>query len=79
MTELLGDFSSAEILFALMMMAAMSKKDEEGSGGGAALGFLAGLALAGQLGRSGGLELISPIQEIQPNGGGLGGSINVSV
>ena len=48
----LQDFSTAEILLALMLASAAGRDDDCCDSGGAALGFLAGLALAGQLGQS---------------------------
>ena len=57
LVETLGDFNSAQILMALMLLAASGKQDDERScGEGAGMAFLAGLAVAGQLGQSTGLE-----------------------
>ncbi|NQV25371.1 MAG: hypothetical protein HQ518_13495, partial [Rhodopirellula sp.] len=47
------DFSSAEILIALMLANAANGKDDDKSGGSAAAGFLAGLAMAGGLAQGG--------------------------
>jgi len=49
--DLMKDLTSADILFALILAAAMQKKDDDESGGGGALGLLAGLALASELGQ----------------------------
>lgn len=72
------DFTSAEILMALMMMAAAGGKDddEESGGGSAAMGFLAGLALAGGLGQSLNIQLDISITGIE--GGGLGGQMDMT-
>lgn len=64
LTELLKDFSSAEILIALMMLKAMEKDDEECGGGGSALGFLAGMAMANQLGQSSQIELNMQVPQV---------------
>ena len=51
LVDALGDFSSAEILLALMLAAATNNdKDEEC--GSAVAGFLVGLALGAQIGQS---------------------------
>jgi hypothetical protein len=48
--QMLKDFTSADILLALMLMRASEKKDKNSSDdAGALLGHLAGLALAGQV------------------------------
>ena len=73
--DALGDFTSAEILIALMLMAA-ANKDDDNSGGGAALGLLIGLAFASQMGVSGGVELNVSIPA--PEGGNLGGQIDLT-
>ena len=75
LAETLNDFTSAEILMALMLMAA-AQKDNDGSGGGAALGLLVGLALAGQIGASGSVELNLSIPATE--GGELGGQIDLT-
>ncbi len=56
LAETLQDFTSAEILMALMLLAATREKDEDGASS-AALGFLAGLALAAQIQQGIGTEL----------------------
>ena len=76
LAEFLKGFSSAEILIALMMLAAMEKDDEDKSGGGAALGFLAGLAIASQFGQSSGFDIQSSISEPTFDSSGLGGNLN---
>ena len=79
------DFSSAEILIALMLANAANGKDDEKSGGSAAAGFLAGLAMAGGLAQSGGdINLSVEVAGAQAPGaaGGAGGAglgLNVSV
>jgi zinc transporter ZupT len=78
LAEFLQGFTSAEILFALMMMAAAQKDDDnDESSGSAALGFLAGLAMAGFLGQNLGSELITPPSE-STGGAGVGGNIDFS-
>lgn len=53
LVDLMQSFNSAEILMALMLAASASKNDDEESGSSAAaLGFLAGLALAGRVAQS---------------------------
>lgn len=78
------DFSSAEILIALMLANAANGKDDEKSGSSAAAGFLAGLALAGGLAQGGGDGLpADPTGTQAPaaagGAGGAGMSMNVSV
>jgi hypothetical protein len=53
--KLLKDFTSADILLALMMMRASESKDKvhHGGDGGALLGLLAGMAFSGQIGHMG--------------------------
>jgi len=77
LAEFLQGFTSAEILFALMMMSAMQKDDENESSGSAALGFLAGLAMAGFLGQSLGSELLTPPSETAGSAG-VGSNIDFS-
>ena len=79
------DFSSAEILIALMLAKALNGGGDDEKSSGAA-GFLAGLALAGGLGQGGApnIELnagLSGVPEIggAGAGGGAGLSLNVSV
>lgn len=77
------DFSSAEILIALMMASAAGGKDDK-EGGSAAAGFLAGLAMAGGLGQNAGINLsIDASSGVQaPDAAGAGGaglSLNVSI
>ncbi len=76
----LKDFSSAEILIALMLAAAAGKDDDDKKGGSAAGAFLAGLALAGQLGQSTQIDLSLELPEFPAAGaGGAGLSLNVSI
>lgn len=79
------DFSSAEILIALMLAKALNGGGDDEKSSGAA-GFLAGLALAGGLGQGGApnIELnvgLPGVPEIggAGAGGGAGLSLNVSV
>jgi hypothetical protein len=63
--QLLKDFTSADILLALMLMRASEKKDKNGGDdAGALLGLLAGLALAGQVS-----QLTGQSQNTVPNVG----------
>jgi len=63
--QLLKDFTSADILLALMLMRASEKKDKNSSDdAGAMLGLLAGLALAGQVS-----QLTGQSQNTVPNVG----------
>jgi len=82
LVDTLKDFSSAEILIALMLAAAAGKDDDE-KGGTAAGAFLAGLALAGQLGQSTQIDLNLEIPQFDTAGGagagGAGLSLNVTV
>ena len=83
LVQSLKDFSSAEILIALMLMrAAESDPSKKHPGGDAALGMLAGLAFASQFAHLGaGLAHSQSVPDI--SGGGLAGSagfqINVQV
>lgn len=71
------DFNSIDLLIALLLMAAMQgKDDDESSCGSAAAGFLAGLALSGQLGQGPEHDLQSPVPEV--SGGEVGGNINLT-
>ena len=72
----LGNYSSAQILMALWLLAAGRREDEDGSSHSAALGFLAGLALAGQLGQTLGIEWNMPATGIE--GGNTGGTLDAS-
>jgi hypothetical protein len=80
------DFSSAEILIALMLANAAGGKDDEKSGGSAAAGFLAGLAMAGGLAQGGDINISNDAAGAQApaaaggaGAGGTGLSMNVSV
>lgn len=64
LSDAFGDLNSIDLLIALLLLSAM-KGDDDDSGGGAALGFLAGLALAGQLGRSIHMEFNLPVENLQ--------------
>lgn len=85
LVDAMKDFSSAEILIALMLANAANGKDDEKSGGSAAAGFLAGLAMAGGLAQAGGdINLSVEVAGAQASGaaGGAGGAglgLNVSV
>lgn len=78
LAELIKGFSSAEILIALMM----NKSDKGKEAGGAALGMLAGMALANQLQHGGVVQKLG-IGGCNPadvgNGGNFGGSLNVTL
>lgn len=79
LVDTLKNFSSAEILIALMLAAAAGKDDDE-KGGSAAGAFLAGLALSGQLGQSTQIDLSLEIPQFDAAGaGGAGLSLNVTV
>lgn len=87
LTHMLKDFSSAEILIALMLMRGDddSKNKVHGGGGGGAgalIGLLAGLALAGQIGQMTS-DLTSTVQSAgggaAAGGGGVGGQINMQI
>lgn len=77
LAEMMEGFNSAEILMALMMAAAMQKDDDEESSGSAVAGFLAGLALAGQLAQNLEFDLQAPVAETTA-GGSVGGSLNAT-
>jgi len=84
LVDAMKDFSSAEILIALMLSNAAGGKDDEKSGGSAAAGFLAGLAMAGGLAQGGDINLSVEVAGAQPpaGSGGAGGAglgLNVSV
>ncbi len=79
-SDVQADFNSIDLLIALLLMAAMGKKDDDKSGGSTALGFLAGLAMAGSLGEiklQFGGNTQAPVEEIAPNGP-TGGQLNVT-
>jgi hypothetical protein len=81
LVDAMGDFSSAEILIALMLANAAGGKDDEKSGGSAAAGFLAGLAMAGGLAQ-GGMQVPTEVAGAQAPAAGAGGAglgMNVSV
>jgi hypothetical protein len=79
LVDTLKDFSSAEILIALMLASAAGKNDDEKCGSSAGA-FLAGLALAGQLGQSTQIDLSLELPEFPATGaGGAGLSLNVSI
>jgi len=75
-----SDFNTADLLIALLLMAAAGGKDEDDSSS-TALGFLAGLALAGSLGRIDLQVNFNADGAAQPGGadGGVGAQLNVSV
>ncbi len=77
------DFSSAEILIALMLSGSGKDKDK-GDGGSAAGGFLAGMALAGMMGQQSHLNLQFNMPaagggDVAGGAAGVGLSLNVSV
>lgn len=77
------DFNSIDLLIALLLLAAGKGKDDEDSCGSAALGFLAGLAMAGSLGRMDFQFEISGTLSVESAGGaeaggGTGGGLDVS-
>lgn len=73
----LGNYTSAQILMALWLLAAGRCDDENGRSCGAALGFLAGLALAGQLGQLLDIQWDMPAAGME--GGSTGGTLDASV
>jgi len=74
-----NDFNSIQILVIMLLMAAVQQDDkDQKSGGGAALGFLAGLALAGQIGQSTGFDMPGTVPQASP-AGQIGGNLNVTV
>ena len=82
----LKDFSSAEILIALMLAKAASGDDDDkksGGGSSAGAGLLAGMAMAGLLGQGNGLQLdLSTQFQNAPqvsSAGNVGLSLNVNV
>jgi hypothetical protein len=77
LVDMMGGFNSAEILMALMLASAMSKGDDEESGS-AAMGFLAGLAMAGQLGQDLNIS-IEMSGCASPTGGEFGGGQGLNV
>lgn len=83
LAQTMKDFSSAEILIALMLSGGGRSKDDDKQGGGGAAGaFLAGMAMAGMMGQQGhlNLELNVPLAGSgQVGGAGAGLSLNVSI
>lgn len=77
LAETLKNFSSAEILFTLMLLAAMEKDDKKSGGSSAAMGLLAGLAMAGQFGRGPELACGASVPQVGFEGG-VGGNLNIS-
>lgn len=77
LAELADDLSSAEILFALILMAAMQKKDDDEGGGAGALGLLAGIALAAELGRSIEFNFGGAATQVSGAEGAAGGQLNL--
>jgi len=78
--KLLKDFSSADILLALMMMRASESKDKvhHGGDGGALIGLLAGMAYSGQISPSGTHHHHSSVPHVGngSSAGGVGMHIN---
>jgi len=71
-----GEALAGQLHGGIEQLAAMEKDDEDKSGGGAALGFLAGLAIASQFGQSSGFDIQSPISEPTFDSSGLGENLN---
>ena len=81
LVDTLQGFSSAEILLALFLMAATQEKGRDDHDS-TAMAFLAGLALAGQLGQGGNLsfQLTGDLSSIgSATGSGVGMTLNVMV
>lgn len=83
LAEALKDFSSAEILIALMLMAAANKSDDDTErSGNNGLAFLAGFALANALNQNAAIaDFVTNLNSVSPidTGGMTGGFIDVSV
>jgi hypothetical protein len=83
LSQLLKDFSSADILLALMLMRGSDSKDKtHGAGGGssALIGLLAGMALAGQVGQmAGNLQSAGHSGAPGATAGIAGGQINLQI
>lgn len=78
LSDVANDLNSIQILVILLLMAATQKDGEDQkSGGGAVLGFLAGLALAGQIGQSIGFDMQGQIPQTSP-AGQVGANLNVT-
>lgn len=75
LANLIKDFSSAEILMALMM----NKSDKGNKSGDAALGMLAGFALANQLQHGGAVQQAGLGGCNPAAGGGFGANLNVTL
>lgn len=82
LVQTMQDFTSGEILMALMIAAASQKKDKNGGGGGGGA-LLAGMALAGMMG--GGqnshlnLQIDAPLTPGGMGGGCCGGGMSINV
>lgn len=76
LTQFLKDFSSAEILIALMMLSGGRGKDDDSKGGGsdAAMALLAGMALGAQMSSC---QSPAATSMVSPTGGAMGGSLNM--
>jgi hypothetical protein len=78
LAELMQGLSSSQILFLLLLLSAMQKRDDDkGPGGGAALGFLAGLALAGEVARSAEFRYHHSAPQVSAADGAAGGQLNL--
>jgi hypothetical protein len=78
LAELMQGLSSSEILFLLLLLSAMQKKDDDQERcGGAALGFLAGLALAGEVARSAEFRFHHSAPQVSAAEGATGGQLNL--
>jgi len=78
LVDSLQGFTSAEILLALFIAAALQKSDDKSDSSGAALGFLAGLAMAGQVGQSATINIQGQLGGAEAGmGNGVGLTFNV--
>ncbi len=78
--ESMRDFSSAEILMALILLKALEGDDDDKKGGssGAGLALLAGMALAAQLGNMFGGDAAAGVAPVADAGAATGGGLNVT-
>jgi hypothetical protein len=80
LVQTMKDFSSGEILMALMLAAASEKKDKNGGGGGGGGALLAGMALAGMMGAGQSSHLNLQIDApMTPGGMGGGGGMSINI
>lgn len=80
LSDVAENFGDISLLFTLLILALLDKSDEEGGGGGVAgaLGFLAGLSLASQLGQSFGGNQSGQSIAATGGAGGVGGQLDLS-